>query len=269
MKRPEIACDHMQTLFNCGGKYDCPVDADGMALGPIVPYAGTYDFFDEIGKKSEKKYVGYAYTNFAKAEIWSHVLRHFAENLRAKLFEGDRMLDDIDVFCGAPIGGYSLADALGLPLSYRKIIKAEKKVLELETATSRERSTLIFGRHDVEPGERVVIVEDVCNNFSTTSGLVGQITRRGASVVAIVCFLNRSTTVDNIFSPQMLTMASGEPYDLTHLQIPVVSLVRMPIPEFRQDDPRVAMDIARGNIVWNVKKDWDRLMQAMKDHSAE
>jgi hypothetical protein len=41
----------------------------------------------------------------------------------------------------------------------------------------------------------------------------------------------------------------------------------MPIAEWVQEDPAVAGDVARGNVVWNPKNkdEWHRLMRAMED----
>ena len=252
---------HLETLGNCGGFYSCPKGPDEKRLGPLVGYAGDYDAFDG----TRKRFVGDIYANFAKAEPYANVLRFFAECLSIPL-DTQIGLANIDVFCGTPIGGYSLADALGLGNNI-DMIKAEKKVLALATSTSREVSNIVFSRHDVEAGQRVVIVEDVCNNFSTTNQLILNIRHSGAEVVAIVCFLNRSLTVNDFYSPGKLTLHSGEKLDLSGLRIPVISLVHLPINEWKQNDPAVAEDIAKGNVVWKPKDEWPRLMQAMHEHT--
>lgn len=247
MNRIEIAGDnHLETLRRCGGYYACPTSpGTGERMGPLVGYAGKY-----VSPDAKKlQFVGDVYANFAKAEVHPLVLQFFADNLFNRLSETVG-IENIDAVCGAPIGGYSLADALGFALQDVRVIKAEKKVTALVTADSREQSELVFARHSVEPGERVVIVEDVCNNFSTTDKLVKLIWEGGGKVITIACFLNRSLTVD-----------SSYPWDFT--DIPVVSLVRMPINEWKQDDPAVVDDIAKGNVVWKPKNEWDRLMQAM------
>lgn len=251
MKRQiEIAGDrHLETLGNCGGYYICPKDSEGHRLGPLVGYNGDYDAPDG----SKKHFVGDVYANFAKAEIYPHILKFFAGCISQRLYA---KLSNIDVFCGAPIGGYSLADALGLGNNIN-MIKAEKKITALKTATSREESELVFGRHEVGPCQRVVIVEDVCNNFLTTEKLITLINSSSGEVVAIVCFLNRSLTVDDKYC-----LRFGFTKNIL-LDIPVISLVRLPINEWKQDDPAVAEDIAKGNVVWKPKDEWDRLMQAM------
>jgi len=76
----------------------------------------------------------------------------------------------------------------------------------------------------------------------------------GGSVTAITCELNRSPTIDDYY----LSPAAG-------CKIPVISLVRKPIPEYKQDDPAVINDITIGNVVWKPKNEWPRLMKAMAD----
>jgi orotate phosphoribosyltransferase len=253
MRRIEIAGDrHLETLRNCGGYYECPRDKSGRRLGPLVGYAGKYQTLNSV----YLQWVGDVYANFAKAEIYPHVLKYFASCLSAHL-NSQIGLENIDVFCGAPIGGYSLADALGF-WNDINIIKAEKKVVALATPTSREKSELVFARHNVEEGQRCVIVEDVCNNFSTTAELIGLITASGGVVVAIACFLNRSL-VDSTY--QYLAGNSNV------LSPPVISVVRKFIQEWKQDDPAVSRDIAKGNVVWKPKDEWPRLMEAMARHT--
>ena len=251
VKRPEIAGDnYLATLQNCSGYYSCPKGPDGIRLGPLVGYAARYE-----GQGGEQlQLVGDVYANFAMAEIWPHVLDFFAECLTGCIEGRGNEIDKIDVLCGAPIGGYSLADALGRELGCRAI-KAEKKVVALATANSREKTQLIWGRHGVEKDAGVVIVEDVCNNFSTTDQLVRLISESGGHVVGIVCFLNRSLEFDTAYRSTQMSCF-----------LPVISLVRKPINEWRQNDPAVAEDIAAGNVAWKPKDpaEWARLMEAMR-----
>ncbi|MFA7252657.1 MAG: phosphoribosyltransferase [Candidatus Paceibacterota bacterium] len=252
---------HMETLGNCGGYYSCPKDANGRRLGPLVGYAGKYEAPD--GKMLQ--FVGDIYANFSKAEIHPSVLGFFAVSLCQRLYS-QIGLDKIDGgVIGAPIGGYSLADAIGLayPALGITILKAEKKVTRLATEELREQSKLVFARHDIEPGRNYVIVEDVCNNFSTTEELIRLIQSLGGRVLAIACFLNRSLVVNETF-PVTDQMQDG-PGTLTN-HIPVISLVRLPINEWRQDDPAVAEDIAKGNVILKPKNEWARLMEAMSEH---
>ncbi len=260
-QRIEIAPgDHLETLRRCNGYYTCPKGLDGHRIGPLVGYAGKYVGPDG---KTKLQYVGDVYANFVKAEPHSNVLMHFGRCLGEKLSElpGFEMQDL--VFCGAPIGGYDLARTLAFHFDV-DAIKAEKKVTEAETPSSKEKAELRFSRHNVEEGDRVVVAEDVCNNFSTTHELVGNILLAKAKVMAIVCFLNRSLTVDSVYNPGEFRLANGQVMETEKLEIPVVSLVRLPIDEWRQDDPAVAEDVAKNNVVWSAKVGWDRLMAAMQ-----
>jgi orotate phosphoribosyltransferase len=236
--------DPLGLLRDLGGYYSCPKDKKGRRLGPLVGYAGKYQASDG----SQKQWVGDVYVNFAKAEENSQVLHSLAVEMEHLL----QPYIYIDTFCGAPLGGYSFATMLGL-VCERRTIKAEKKVTALATANSREQSEIVFARHEIQPGETFAIVEDVCNNFSTTDQLIELIERSGGGVFAIVCFLNRSLTVDFEYKPRGGQKA-----------IPVVSIVRKPIPKYHQDDLAVRDDIAKGNVVLKPKNEWPRLMKAME-----
>lgn len=234
---------YLETLTRCGGYYECPKDRQGNRLGPLVAYAGR----DESGRQ----YVGDVYVNFAKAERHIPVLVNFAEDLTDLV----SLISDSEqeiVFCGAPEGGKALAVALAEFYGDSQYIYPEKKIVELKTATSRERAELVFDRHIPGEDDFIWIVEDVCNNFSTTEELIRLIEKHGAKVGGIVCFLNRSDKFTDEFLRD-----NGD-------FIPVVSLVQKVIPQFSQEDPFVAKDVIANNVVWKPKNDWDRLSEAMK-----
>jgi orotate phosphoribosyltransferase len=219
----------LEALRLCGGYYECPKNADGKRLGPLVGYAGKYK--DDSGD---------VYANFAKLDEYSNVLRYFAEEMRFHLGN----LTNSFIFCGAPIGGYSFSQILGLAYD-KRVIKAEKKVIALATDKRREQSKIIFKRYEIEPGDQVVIVEDVCNNFSTTKELIELIRTLLGEAVAIVCLFNRS------------------PHN-TYDGLPVISCSHKIIPEYKQDNATVFDDIAGGNVVWKPKDEWPRLVAAME-----
>jgi len=221
--------------------------------GWLVGYAGKYK--DESGK--EFQYVGKVYLNFAILEEWpSDDLGFIAGKLARKIkkiFRPLKMLPSKVVLCGAPVGGFSLSTMLGQKLGCRTI-KAEKKVLTVGTKGGRDETKLILDRHEVHKGDLVIIVEDVCNNFSTTRQLIELIESYGANVIAIACFLNRSPAVDDWYV-----------FEEGRRDLQVISLVRKKIEEFRQDDPEVASLIAAGKIKWKPKRkeEWTELMAAM------
>ncbi len=229
--------DPLEIMKKLHGYYERPVHQAGERQGPLVGYAGTYE--------PGKQYVGHVYVNFAMADQWHTILETFARRLLPKM--GSLAKDC--VFCGAPMGGLKFSQALGSLLGKRSIF-AEKKVTKVATPDSREESTLILNRYDVCQDDSVIIVEDVCNNFSTTGKLIDIIQSAGSKVRGVACFLNRSPHVD-------------EEFVWKESIYPVFAVVRKPIPEYKQDNPAVASDVSRGNVIWKPKDEWDKLEAAM------
>jgi len=234
--------DPLEILRQLGGYYECPKDEKGNYLGPLVGYAGK----DQQGKQ----YVGFVYANFALVEREPLVLYYFASQLKLKT-NLVSLLEKIDIFCGAPMGGLGFALMLAF-VSKRGYIYPEKKVTALATKNSREESELIWNRHGIKRGNRVAIVEDVLNNFSTTDRMVELIENEGGEVKAIVGILNRSLKIDKIYP-----LKDGR-------ILPVISLVRKPIAEYSQEDEVVAQEVKKGNVVWKPKDEWPRLMAAIE-----
>ena len=213
--------------------------------GPLVAYAGR--------DKQGRSLVGRVYANFAVIEEDPYSLMFVAERLKTKI----RLPQDNYVLCGTQMGGINLSTALGIATGWLTI-KAEKKVTQAAVpGKSREKSEMVFKRHDVYPGDKVIIVEDVCNNFSTTAKLVALIESYGAQVVAIVCFLNRSPKFIDYF-----------PVSGTDRKIPVFSLVQKSLPEYEQDDPEIIEDIKKNNVLWSPKEQWDLALETMQTGKA-
>lgn len=245
----EFVGNPLEILALCGGYYECPKGTDGKRCGPLVGYAGR----DEVGKQ----FVGDVYVNFAMAERQPHIMKYFTMAIMQEMDRrGVHLGSGFTGFCGAPEGGKALAVYLAGKTDTQYIFP-EKKITALKTTTSREVSELVFDRHIPDKGDVWWIVEDVCNNFSTTLALIKLIEKHGATVAGIVCFLNRSDKVDELFVP---TIGDGLP------AWPVIPVVRKIIPQYRQDDPQVIADIAAGNVVWKPKNEWAKLAQAMADH---
>ena len=239
-----VAKDLLGALRILGGYYECPKDAQGKRLGPLVGYAGR----DAQGRQK----VGDVYANMAMLEEWPRLIGlPIAEDGTLE----DLQLHKPTVVCAAPLGGMTIAPCLAGILGLRYIF-AEKKVTSLATDHSREKSKLVFARHEPERGDRVVIVEDVCNNFSTTNELVELIQQYGAEAVKIFCLLDRSP---GSLNPSFFRTNAGR-------IILVKAVVRKPIPEYEQDDSAVAADITAGNVVWKAKDEWPRLMAAMSSN---
>ena len=235
----------LELLKEIGGYYECPKDESGKRLGPLVGYAGKYEASDG----TQKQYVGDIYANFAIAEQYTEIYRVW----------GDRLKFDLGalqatVVMGMPMGGIATGFAL-IAGSHTRHIFAEKEVTALATENLREQSKLVLGRHELKPGDRVVIAEDVTNNFSTTKDAVQLIQDHDAVPVGIASWLNRSDRT--VYEATILPKGV--------IALPVVSLVHKPFPQYRQDDPAVAADIAAGNMVLKPKFEWPRLEKAMRD----
>jgi orotate phosphoribosyltransferase len=250
--QPEIASDASprEILRACDGFYECPKDAAGRRLGPMVGYAAR----DETGRQ----YVGDVYANFAKIEQWPAILGEYVAlpllDQINDLIEGNRV-----VYCGAPEGGKALAQELAR-LDQCRYVYPDRIVTRLKTDTSREETELRMKRHDIYPGDEVVLVEDVCNNFSTTAKLVAEIEAHGGQIQAIACFLNRSLSNPHFFV--------RDARDSEAPRIPIIALWPEPMTEYKQSEPRIELDLKKGNVIFDPKKEWGRLQAAMREHPA-
>lgn len=229
----------LDLLKLCDGYYESPRDGERKILGPLVAYAGKYKTADG----QEKQFVGPEYFNFAQAEQNPVSRDYFAETLRCG---AQRFYEPITVVIGMPMGGILLSGDIGRRLNCRTIF-AEKKIIALADPAKglKEASELIIERHDIFSYDRVAIVEDVCNNFSTTEKVFDLIIRAGAKFSCILCAVNRSETEE------------WRGYQ-------VISAIFKPSEQYRQDDPVVADLIAQGKIIWRPKQQWEALKAAME-----
>ena len=242
----QYADDPLKILEELGGYYEVLKDKEGNRLTPLVGYAGKYQTSD--GK--ELQYVGDVYANFAKAEEHPGAIAWFTKVLWEKLITRTPT-----VYVGPQMGGVAVAQFLAYhayvnryPARYAC---AEKIVTQVKTDTLREQSELQFARHSVNPGDSVIIAEDVLNNFSTTSQLIGLVEKQGGHVRAITALLNRSMTIKDEY------IHNGK-------SILVIPLVYKPYPEYKQDDPEVVKDIEKDNVVRKPKNEWEKLMEPLK-----
>ncbi|MFA6184846.1 MAG: hypothetical protein WCT51_03055 [Candidatus Shapirobacteria bacterium] len=221
-----VILDPYKILISHDAVYQSPVSANGELLGPLVGYAGTY-----VNDKGEKEnYVGSAYFNMAKVEEDSFTRCFFADNLACQIKE---KFSISLVLIGAPMGGIIFT------VTIADILKSRATFFE------KKESELVFNRHTLKKGDKVILVEDLVNNFSTTNKMIKIVTNMGAEVKAIACVFNRS------------------PYDNWE-GIPVISVIHKSAPEFKQNDPVVKKLIEAGNIVWKPKAEWPRLKAAMQ-----
>ena len=230
----------LATLTNCDGYYESPVDGNGKRTGPLVAYAGEYELDPGRGKKN---FVGFIYYNFAKAEQYPLVRDYFARQLAQVIVD---QVGVPDVLLAAPMGGVLTAGDVGRILGCRTIF-AEKKVIALADPEhgKKEQSVLIIDRHDIRPGDLVVILEDVVNNLSTPGKLIDIIKSKGATLLSLGAPFSRSQRTEW----EGLPIAAG-----TH----------QPLEQFKQDDPAVRDLVAANKIVWKPKQQWPLLKAAME-----
>lgn len=272
----EIALKNpLQVLRDCGGYYEVVKDIDGTRLSPLVGYAGKYPVIDDSSSEQDQssqpkqlQYVGDVYCNFAKAETYPMVRRVWADILMGKMMIRGPMRAQLfglhirpNLVClAAPMGGILFADSLAERLGCR-VVFAEKRITKQATDSSREESVLELNRHEIPPGSQVLIVEDVCNNFSTTQELVDLVEKSRNTVIGIACELNRSKYKNKV----PITIKSNESRVMRPEELDVYSLVYLEIPEYRQDDPFVAEDVKAGKVVWKPKdkEQWAKLKDSM------
>jgi adenine/guanine phosphoribosyltransferase-like PRPP-binding protein len=232
----------LKILKGLGGYYQCPKDPSGKRLGPLVGYTGKYE---SAGLK--KQYVGDVYVNFSIAEQYPAVINKFAKSLVKKIPYSFRAVS-IDVICAPQMGGIAFGQLVALQMQ-KRFAYIEKETTQFATDTLREQSKLSFLRHSISPGDKVLITEDVLNNFSTTKECIELVEACGATVTCIASMLNRSSTTSY--------------YVWKDRKIPLYSLVELTISQWPQEDDSVKNDIAAGNIALKPKNEWSKLAAAM------
>lgn len=236
---------------DCSALYLCP-KREGLRAGPLVPYAGKYK--GEDGQ--ERNLVGDIYFNFRRIEQHGLVVDAFAEEVKRKL-TNQRLLESFDTVCGIPEGGRTLGQALGRMLG-KRFVYALKKPKPKEEGKKQEYEWDL-SQFEFVSGERLAVTEDVFNNFQNTDNTLAEVAATGAEAVLLLGALNRSSFAHTTYTPKSGKYAGQA--------IPVVPAIRESYPEYKQDDPEVAADIARGNIEWEVKKNWPNLIRAMDLHN--
>ena len=222
----------------CNAVYICP--KDGLCRrGPLVVYAGKDD--------SGLNLVGDIYFNFRWIESHLMVVLAYAEAACRKLRE-QGLLDSFDTICGIPQGGRTFGQMLAF-ITNKRFVYADKKPKPTEPGKKQEY-TWDLSQFDFEQGERIAVVEDVCNNFQNTDHTLDEISATGANPVLIVAALNRSPV-----------------YDTNYKGLPVVASIREAYPEYQQNDPNVVDDIAAGKLEFEVKKNWASLCDVMQQYS--
>lgn len=226
--------------------YRCP-KVNGARKGPLVPYAGK----DQSGRN----YVGDIYFNFRRIEPHLAIVNAFAERIK-RCLEIDERLDQFGTVCGIPNGGRTLGQELAR-ITGKRFVYADKKPKPVEPGKKQEYEWDL-SQFSFAPFERLAIVEDVFNNLQNTNNTLTEIAKTGATPIFLCGALNRSPMWTESYPAEIRRDSQ-----LIRQDIPIVAAIQEPYPEYRQDDPEVAADVAAGNVEWEVKKNWPRLMDAM------
>jgi len=250
MKQPIIPqpgdMNLLELAKQCNALYLCPKDGT-VRKGPLVAYAGK--------DAQRRNLVGDIYFNFRQVEANPAVVFEFATAAHTKLRD-QGLLDAFDTVCGIPQGGRSFGQMLALTAD-KRFVYADKIPKPKEEGKKQEYS-MDLSQFEFEPGERLAVAEDVFNNFNNTDGLLAEIAGTGAEITLLVGALNRSPVYDTLYTPK------GGPFAGRNL--PVIASVRQAFPEYEQDDPAVAADIAAGNLELEVKKNWTKLCAIMESN---
>lgn len=244
---PNIGESLISLAIRCNALYICPKDARGNRLGPLVAYAGK--------GKDGRNLIGDIYFNFRKIEQWHLVLEYFARVIYKNLIASG-LLHEFDTICGIPEGGRTLGQSLG-SLYQKRFVYATKVPKPTEPGKKQEYRWDL-SQFEFVAGERLLVMEDVINNLQNTNNMLEQIACTGAKVVLLGAALNRSPFADKSYTPRSGPFADQE--------LPIVCALREPFPEYEQSDPEVVADVVNGNIEFEVKKNWPKLIAAMEAH---
>lgn len=156
--------------------------------------------------------------NFAKAEMFPRVMKHYATRLvENPAFEDIR--GSLDCLCAVSVGSIKFATHLAALCDCRDIY-LERRVTSVATEISFEESFLIARRHGIEKGMRYGLVDDIID-FPIVDEATKLITGKGGIVVGVFGVLNCSPDFTTRYKSQDGT-----------IDLPIISVKR---------DPRVVL----------------------------
>lgn len=224
-----------------GAIYTCP-EKDGKRLGPLVAYTAK-------GKGGRRR-VGNDYVNFRIIEQDQNLVAAFAKELWLRLAQS-KLIDEFDTICGVSNGGRTLGQELAR-ITEKRFVYAEKQLLSKgNQAAGPTKSPWTVSDFIFATDERVAVVDDVFNTFSSANGVMKALVAEGAVATALVSGIRR-------FGPDA---------KFASVPVPVITALTMSYPSFDQDDPEVSSDIAAGNVEMDPKKNWSSLIEVMRRHA--
>ena len=207
------------------------VTPNGTPYEIFVKYGGVYKSPEDRDENYlgplvayDGNYVGFYYYNTAPIE----------QSLETREYFSNLLAETIKANCDFP--------------SCHLIATPEDFVLATDIADKLQCPVSFFEKKDrqkIQFGGNYIIFEGVCNNFFATQTMIDFIKSARGNVAAIACIINRSEKK-------------------SFCDIPVLSVIHIPTPQYRQDDPIVKKLIEECNIVWEPKKYWDFLQEEMR-----
>jgi len=241
--------DLLQLIKEHGGIYTCPRDTNGKMLGPLVGLQSRYDIKSgslETGRLVTADFFNFAHMEQNHTRIFRMIAGLLAQRIRTQFsrqFEED--FSQVYIL-SVPAGGALLGSNIACNLNC-KYASAEKRFFH--APRDGMKYEIVLQHHQIEPGAQVILVDDVCNNFSVIIGLLKSLIRLKLQPMAIACGVNRSTQI-NFQAPNFPT-------------VPIIPLLHFPTQQFRQDDPEVSHLIAKNEVFWNPRRDWHQLLEIM------
>jgi adenine/guanine phosphoribosyltransferase-like PRPP-binding protein len=251
---PNGQLDFEEIAYQANALYRAVKRKDGLGwMTPLTGYAGTYP----VGQ-DKLQFVGPDYFSITVIEEHPILLPLYGAGI-GHIMEEAGLLEEESTICSLPYGGLSLGTAAFLYLSKGRLIKGEKITTALATPTLREQTETQLKRHRVKKKERIILFDDVGNNYSTMEQFLEVLIKAGAIPIAYVCGLNRSEKFRHTFTSERL-----------ELEIPIYAPINRPFPQFRQDDQLVLDHIAHdGRILLKPKyEDWLWLIAQMRQAEA-
>lgn len=220
-------------------------------LTPLTGYAGTY-----ITKGKKLQRVGVHYFNVSGVERDPILLPLFGASIAHGI---DDLVDDDTVLLCLPYGGLAVGTAAFLNLGKGKHIFAEKITTALATGTLREQTEIALKRHRIKKGDRVIVIDDVANGFSTLDDILQMLIDAGVEIIAYACALNRSPKFREVYISKKLG-----------IEIPIRAAINKPYPQFTQGHYLVKQHLKNGGkLILKPKfEDWDGLIAQMKQAEA-
>lgn len=125
--------------------------------------------------------LSYEYADFRRLSsypvLWTQIITRLRDRIAS-------FMDEIDLICGVPLGGISLASWLAFTF--------QKPLLLFRKEGPKEHGTRQKIEGVYQPGQTCLLVEDVITTGKSVAEVIGGIDSAGIITTHVVCFLDRS-----------------------------------------------------------------------------